>query len=132
MNHIKNSFITSTLFLHSKKLPFTCHLTSDAFFEKWNRKETFTDVFERAFHLDDQKITFCYIDGDHSFEQTKRDFENVNSKLNRNGFVLIDDSANHFKYGSAKFVKEILKNPDFKVIHTNPNYLFQKISQILY
>ncbi len=126
MNHIKNSFITSTQFLHSKKLPFTCHLTSDVFFEKWNKNEEFNDVFNRAFVIKD-KISFCYIDGDHSFEQTKKDFENVDSKLNLNGFVLIDDSSKNMKFGSAKFIKEILKNPNYRYIDSNPNYLFQKI-----
>jgi hypothetical protein len=126
MNYIKNAFVTTTRFLHPNRLPFSCHLTSDTFFEKWNAKEEFTDVFDRNFKLD-QSISFCYIDGDHSYEQTKKDFENVASKVLVNGFVLIDDSAKHFSYGSAKFVKEILKNPAFKVIDTNPNYLFQKI-----
>jgi len=126
MNYIKNSFVVSTQFLHPKKLPFTCHLTSDAFFEKWNANEEFTDVFDRSFYMSD-RISFCYIDGDHSYEQTKKDFENVASKLKINGFLLIDDSTKHLSYGSAKFVKEILRNSDFKLVDANPNYLFQKI-----
>jgi len=126
-DHIKNSFIASARLLHPKKLPFTCHTTSDDFFEKWDKKEALTDVFGRPFHIHNEKIAFCYIDGDHSLEQTRKDFENVSSKLLRNGFVLIDDSAKHLPYGSAKFVKEVLKNPDFKLVDANPNYLFQKI-----
>lgn len=126
MNYIKNSFIVSTQFLHPKKLPFTCHLTSDAFFEKWNNNEEFTDVFDRSFYMNDQ-ISFCYIDGDHSYDQTKKDFENVASKLKINGFILIDDSADHFSFGSTQFAKETFRNPNFKLIETNPNYLFQKI-----
>lgn len=127
MNHIKNSFIQSTKLLHPKNLPFTCHLDSDGFFEKWNKNEEITDVFGRSFIIKNN-ISFCYIDGNHSYEQTKRDFENVNSKLNINGFVLIDDSAKNLKFGSALFIKEILKNPNYKLIDYNPNYLVQKIS----
>lgn len=127
MEYIKIGFINAARFLHPEKLPFTVHMTSDAFFAKWNDNEEMKDVFERSFHMANEKISFCYIDGDHSFEQTKKDFENVSSKLNLNGFILIDDSAKYMRYGSAKFVKEILKNPNFKLIDANPNYLFQKI-----
>jgi hypothetical protein len=126
MDYIKNSFINAARLLHPKRLPYICHLDSDAFFKKWNDNEEFEDVFNRKFHISGA-ISFCYIDGDHSYAQTKKDFENVASKLKINGFLLLDDSAKHFSYGSAKFVKEILKNPDFKVVAVNPNYLFQKI-----
>jgi Methyltransferase domain len=126
MEYIKKSFIQSTQFLHADNLPFTCHLRSDDFFKNWNSNTEFTDVFGRSFKID-SKIAFAYIDGDHSYHQTKKDFENVNTKLLVNGFVLIDDSARNMKFGSAKFIKELLKNPNYKCIDYNPNYLFQKI-----
>ncbi|NHM00504.1 class I SAM-dependent methyltransferase [Flavobacterium difficile] len=125
--YIKNAFITSTLFLHAKNLPHTCHLTSDLFFDKWQHNEVFTDVFDRDFKIN-ERIAFAYIDGDHSYEQTKKDFENVASRLMVNGYVLIDDSAKNMTFGSAKFIKEIQKNKDFKLIDSNPNFLFQKIN----
>ena len=74
-----------------------------------------------------EKIAFAYIDGDHSYEQTKKDFENVDAKLLKNGFVLIDDSAKKMRFGSAQFIKEIFKRSDYKLIDANPNYLFKKI-----
>lgn len=125
MTYIKNAFINAALLLHPEKLPFTAHLKSDALFEKWDRNEEFVDVFGRNFSMPN-KIAFCYIDGDHSYEQTKKDFENVDSKLQPKGFILIDDSAKNLNFGSANFVKEIMKNPNFRLIDTNPNYLFQK------
>lgn len=127
MEHIKNSFISSTKFLHADSLPFSCHLKSDLFFEKWNKNEKFTDVFNRDFTIN-QRISFAYIDGDHSYEQTKKDFENVDSKLLPNAYVLIDDTAKYMNFGSVKYVKEILKNKNYKLIDSNPNYLFQKIN----
>lgn len=126
MNYIKEAFINSTKFLNYKNLPYTCHLSSNDFFNQWNNNIEFTDVFQRNFKLN-QKIAFAYIDGDHSFEQTKKDFENVDSKLLIGGYILIDDSADYLNFGSAKFAKEILKNPNYKLIDKNPNYLFQKI-----
>jgi hypothetical protein len=126
MEHIKKSFIRSTQFLHPDTLPYTCHCTSDVFFEKWNENESFEDVFHRKISLD-KPISFCYIDGDHSYEQTKKDFENIDSKLLVDGFVLIDDSAKGMNFGSAKFIKDLLKKKNYKFIDSNPNYLFQKI-----
>jgi len=126
MNYIKNSFINATTFLNPKHLPFICHSTSDSFFNNWNTKKKFTDVFNRDFNLN-SKIAFCYIDGDHSYNQTKMDFNNVNQKLLIGGYVLIDDSAKGSHFGSAKFISEILKNPQFIKIYSNPNYLFKKV-----
>jgi dimeric dUTPase (all-alpha-NTP-PPase superfamily) len=81
MEHIKKSFISSTQFLHHDTLPFTCHLTYDDFFEKWNKKEAFFDVFNRSFELK-EKLSFCYIDGDHSYVQTKKDYKFIDSNPN--------------------------------------------------
>lgn len=124
--YIKNAYINATKLLSTSSLPHTCHLTSDEFFEKWESKETLTDVFDRAFILE-EKIAFCYIDGDHSFEQTKRDFENVSKHLLKGGYVLIDDSAKHLNFGSARYINEIRKNDHFKIVESNPNFLIQKI-----
>jgi hypothetical protein len=130
MQYIKNAFITSTSLLHSKNLPYTCHLTSDVFFKRWNNNEVFKDVFDRNFKIN-QDIAFAYIDGNHSYEQTKKDFDNIAPKLLLNGYVLIDDSAKNMPFGSAKFIKEILQNKAFKLIDSNPNFLFQKINNAL-
>lgn len=124
--YLKNAFVNAANLLHPNAKPYTCHLTSDAFFEKWNAANEFTDVFDRTFSVQ-QEISFSYIDGDHSYEQTKRDFENVDSKLKVNGFILLDDSANHLNFGSSDFIKEIKNNPKYKIIDNNPNYLIQKI-----
>ncbi|WP_366512821.1 class I SAM-dependent methyltransferase [Kordia sp.] len=72
-------------------------------------------------------MSFAYIDGDHSYEQTKKDFENVDSKLKVNGFILLDDSADHLNFGSSDFIKDIKKNDNYKIIDSNPNYLIQKV-----
>lgn len=124
--YIKNAFINAVKLLHPQSKPYTCHLTSDNFFENWKTNNKFIDVFDRTFSIN-KKISFSYIDGDHSYEQTKKDFENVDSKLNLNGFVLIDDSADHLNFGSSEFIKEIKGNSRYRFVAKNPNYLFQKI-----
>lgn len=126
MEYIKSAFIKATQLLHPQRLPYTCHLRSNDLFKKWNLNENLTDVFGRQLTIQ-ENIAFAYIDGDHSYEQTKSDFENVDSKLLVNGFILIDDSGIKMPFGSAKFAKEIRKNKSYKLIDSNPNHLFQKI-----
>lgn len=126
-NYIKNAFINATKLFHSDRLPFTCHLKSDDFFERWNENKSLQDVFGRSFNPKGG-IAFSYIDGDHSYKQTKRDFENISEKLQIGGYILFDDSAKHLKYGSAKFIQEIKKNPKFKIVDSNPNFLVKKIA----
>lgn len=127
VDYLKNAFVNAANLLHPERKPYTCHLPSDTFFEYWNANKEFTDVFQRTFCIEDE-ISFCYIDGDHSYAQTKKDFENVASKLKVNGFILIDDSAKYMHFGSAKFIKEIEANPNYKIIDNNPNYLIQKVT----
>ncbi|AXG69196.1 methyltransferase domain protein [Kordia sp. SMS9] len=128
VSYIKQAFVNAASLLHPNKKPHTCHLTSDAFFEQWNANNEFTDVFDRTFSIQ-QEISFGYIDGDHSYEQTKKDFENVASKLKVNGFILLDDSAKHLHFGSSDFIQEIQQHDAFKIIAHNPNYLLQKVKE---
>jgi hypothetical protein len=126
MNYIKEAFINTTKFLNPNSLPYICHLNSNDFFMRWGNKESLTDVFGRKFSIT-KKISFAYIDGDHSYNQTKKDFFNVSQNLMVNGYILIDDSADNLSFGSAKFISVIKQNPNFKIVDKNPNYLIQKI-----
>lgn len=126
MNYIKNAYINSIQLLHPEMKPYACHLDSDTFFDKWENNAALIDVFNRTFKIN-KKIAFCYIDGDHSLEQTKKDFYNVSKNILKGGFILIDDSADYLNFGSAKFIKEIKQNNDYKIILKNPNYLIQKL-----
>jgi len=126
VTYIQNAFVNAATLLHPNAKPHTCHSPSDAFFNTWNTTNEFTDVFDRTFSIQ-QEISFAYIDGDHSYEQTKKDFENVDSKLKVNGFILLDDSADHLNFGSSDFIKDIKKNDNYKIIDSNPNYLIQKV-----
>ncbi|WP_435354588.1 class I SAM-dependent methyltransferase [Emticicia sp. SJ17W-69] len=125
MRHIKNSFINSTLLLSKDNLPNTCHLSSFDFFEKWLNNETIEDVFGRDAALGGS-ISFAYVDGNHAFEFVKKEFEYIDQFLIPKGFILFDDSRVDSKFGSAKFMKEMLQNVDYKLVMKNPNFLFQK------
>lgn len=125
--YIKTAFINAAQLLHPNTKPFTCHMPSDAFFENWNTKNEFTDVFDRTFSIQDT-ISFSYIDGDHSYEQAKKDFENVAKKLKVNGFILLDDSADYLNFGNKNLIEDIKNDHRFTIIDRNPNYLIQKVN----
>jgi hypothetical protein len=126
MNYIKNAYVNSITLFNKNKLPHTFQLTSDAFFEHYSKNDEITDVFNRPFKLGGQ-ISFCYIDGDHSYEIAKRDFENTDKYLKINGYILLDDSWDSSNYGSSKLMDDIKKNSSYRIVDKNPNYLIQKI-----
>ena len=48
------------------------------------------DLF--ANHLVDQPLAFTFIDGDHCYDQAKRDFENAVALTVDNGYILLHDT----------------------------------------
>ncbi len=124
--YLKNAFINTIKFLNPTRLPYSFHLTSNLFFEKWMNGETETTVFDSTVKLGG-KISFAYIDGDHSLEGALNDFQNVVNHLVKGGYILLDDSADHLNFGSAKMMSDIKNDKRFKVVAKNPNYLIQKI-----
>lgn len=123
--YMQDAFIRATQFLHSDRLPHSIHCTSDVFFRHWKKNESVTDVFGRTVTTGG-KISFAYIDGDHSYEAARTDFENCAAQLLPGGFILLDDSASSDAFGSAKLANELRTHPDFEVVFTNPNYLLRK------
>jgi len=123
--YIKQSYIHACQLLHPDNLPYAYHLSSDAFFHNINNNIKVPDVFNREANFP-KKLSFCYIDGNHSYDQTKRDFENVTKLTVKGGFILLDDTANNLNFGSAKFAKELKSNDEFKIISKKQNYLIQK------
>lgn len=126
MHYIKQSFINSTKFLSKDNMPHSFHLTSDDFFVKWENEETLKDLFGRDIKLGG-KISFAYIDGDHSYKAARNDFENTAKNLLSGGFIFMDDTADYFTYGSKEYMQELKKKTDFEIVLSNPNYLLRKI-----
>ncbi len=125
MNYVVESFKNSVQLLNPQNLPFSFRVTSNDFFTNWNHRAIETDVFGREKQLGGT-ISFAYIDGDHSYDQAKKDFDNVNNLLVKGGYILLDDSGNGMPFGSAIMMKEIKNNPDYEVVMVNPNYLLRK------
>lgn len=92
------------------------------------KNQTVSDVFGRDINLGG-KISFCYIDGNHTYEFAKRDFDNVDKYLELGGFVLFDDSSDLDPFGLTRLMKEIVRNRDYELVMKNPNYLFKKVAQ---
>lgn len=125
---IKDSFHRNTTAFSRHDLPHTIETTSDQFFNLWSNKALTTDVYNRPAQLGGP-IAFAYIDGDHSHDQSKRDFENVHRHLLPGGFILFDDSADGTPWEVCTLVKEIQHtNPNYHLIGKYGNYLFQKLN----
>jgi methyltransferase family protein len=126
-DHIVGSFRRNVELFSADRLPHHIATTSDEFFEQWRAEATVRDFFDRSVRLGGP-ISFAYIDGDHSYEQTMRDFENVDRHLVCGGFVLFDDSEDGGHWGSSAAAKTAAGRGDYLLVGKNPNYLIQKKS----
>lgn len=126
MEYIRLGFMDSVSLFSKSNLPYTFQMTSDEFFKQIGEKASLTDVFGRNM-VPDKGISFCYIDGNHTYDFVKRDFENADQHLILHGMILFDDSMDGDQFGSAHFMKEIRKNQAYKIVAKNPNYLIQKM-----
>lgn len=123
---VKESYIRNVEFFSNTNKPFTIELYSDDFFSTWNQNKKMKDIFGQEKQLGGN-ISFCYIDGNHTYDFVKRDFENTNKFLDIGGFILFDDSDDSNPFGLSKLMKEISKMEQYRLIMKNPNYLFKKI-----
>lgn len=96
-------------------------------------KTTSEEAYYNFFILQDIKIDFLFIDGDHSYEGVKKDFELYSKLLTEHGVIVIHDTdlnyeknliisedakKDHYGFdGPAKFVKELEKNTDWNLIN---------------
>ena len=123
-SYVKETFMRNINFF-SPNRPHPIELFSDEFFEKWKTQKKVVDVFNQSITLGGN-ISFSYIDGNHTYEFAKRDFENVNQHLVPGGFILFDDSSDTASFGLSKLMREIKQRSDYSLVMKNPNYLFQK------
>jgi hypothetical protein len=123
---VRESFIRNLKMFSGKMLPHTIEMVSDDFFGAWAAGRRTADVFDRQVQLGGA-ISFCYIDGNHSYEFARRDFENTHRFLEVGGFVLFDDSADGSTWEVCRVVEEIKSRGDYRLVVKNPNYLFQRV-----
>ncbi len=124
---VRSNYIRNIQFFSRRDLPWTIELLSDEFFAAWDRRDAVRDVLERPIKLGGT-FSFCYIDGAHTYEQARRDFENCDKHLTDGGFILFDDSADGTPWEVCQVVQEIAEQrDDYELVMKNPNYLFRKI-----
>lgn len=122
---VKGTFLRNVRMFSRDDLPYTIEMLSNEFFDVWRRSADVIDVFGRSLRLAGP-VSFCYIDGDHSYEQARQDFENCHEFLEPGGFILFDDSADGSDWEVCKVVEEVAASGLYDLVIKNPNYLFQK------
>lgn len=95
------------------------------------------ETSERAFYdyfvRQDIKIDYLHIDGDHSYEGVKKDFELYSTIMSENGIITIHDTDQKYQDtfiiaeeakkdfvtfdGPAKFIKELEKNTEWNLVN---------------
>jgi hypothetical protein len=125
-DHVKDSFLRNVGLFSRGDLPHTIEVFSDGFFEAWRGGREEADVFGRPAKLGGP-VSFVYIDGNHTYDYAKRDFEHADEFLERGGFILFDDSADGSGWEVCEVVKEVAASGRYEVVIKNPNYLFRKL-----
>jgi hypothetical protein len=124
-NFVRESYLRNIRLFSADDLPFTVEAYSDEFFAAWNEKKETCDVLGRPLTLGGP-ISFCYIDGDHTYEGVKKDFLHCDRFLENGGFLLFDDSAVQ-TFGVRHLMPEVAAMSSYNLVRTNPHHLFQKI-----
>jgi Methyltransferase domain/Domain of unknown function (DUF4159) len=89
----------------------------------WSEKRI--DFFGNAVKLGGP-IAFAYIDGSHTYEQSTKDFQNVDRYLEPGGFIVFDDSEDYHNWGSTRTAQEAAMLARYEVVAKNPNYCLRK------
>lgn len=124
-NFVRETYLRNVRTFSGSDLPFTMEMSSDDFFTAWSRNARGSDIFGRAMELGGP-LSFCYIDGNHTYPFAKRDFENCDRFLMSRGFILFDDSANFSPFELGKVIEEVKLTDRYEIVIKNPNYLFRK------
>ncbi len=122
---VRETYRRNVEFFSREQLPHTVELLSDEFFAAWEQRAPVVDLFGRSVRLGGP-VSFCYVDGNHTFEFARRDFLNVDRYLAPGGYILFDDSADGSPWGVTRVIDEIKRRADYRIVAANPNYLVQK------
>jgi hypothetical protein len=121
---VRDSYIRNIRMFSPDDLPFTFEMVADELFDAWKSRRQSADVLGRTLDLGGP-ISFCYIDGNHTYEYAKRDFFNCDMFLETGGFILFDDSTLG-EFSLHKLMPEIMALSRYRLVATNPYHLFQK------
>jgi hypothetical protein len=96
-------------------------------------KSTSVEAYYNFFVRQDIKIDFLFIDGDHSYEGVKKDFELYSKILSDSGVIVLHDTDSNFEEtllvsedskkdhhsfdGPSKLVEELQQSPEWNLIN---------------
>jgi len=123
---------------------FTDWTDENSFLRNYYSPQIILDTSERAYYdyfvRQDIKIDYLHIDGDHSYEGVKRDFELYSNLMSDNGIITIhdtdqnyhntflvpDNQREHFDSfdGPAKFIKELENNTAWNLVNLKNFIMF--------
>ena len=124
---------------------FTDWTDEDSFLRKHFAPQVILETSEKAFYdyfiRQDIKIDYLHIDGEHSYEGVKKDFELYSSIMSENGIITIHDTDElyHSTFvvtenskkdfvpfnGPAKFVKELENNLNWNLVNLKNFCIFE-------
>jgi hypothetical protein len=122
---VKESFKRNVKTFSRNNMPSAIEMYSDEFFGAWGKSQDCIDIFGKKVKLGGP-IGFCFIDGNHSYDFVRRDFENTDRFLAKGGFILFDDSSDGSGWDVCKVIKEVCREKNYELIMKNPNYFFKK------
>ena len=116
---------------------FTDWTDENSFLRQHFSPQVILETSERAFYdyfvRQDIKIDYLHIDGDHSYEGVKKDFELYSTIMSENGIITIHDTDQNYHNtflvpdnqkenfdtfdGPAKFIKELENNIDWDLVN---------------
>ena len=125
---------------------FTDWTEDNSFLRKHFGPQLILETSERAFYdyfvRQDIKIDYLHIDGDHSYEGVKKDFDLYSTIMSENGiitihdtdqtyhntFIVTEDAKKDFQPfdGPAKFVKELENNTEWNLVNLKNFRIFDK------
>ena len=125
---------------------FTDWTEDNSFLRQHFQPQVILDTSEKAFYdyfvRQDIKIDYLHIDGDHSYEGVKKDFELYSSIMSENGIITIHDIDQNYHDtfvvtenakkdfvpfdGPAKYIKDLEKNSDWNLVNLKNYRMFDK------
>jgi hypothetical protein len=126
---------------------FTDWTDENSFLRKHFSPQIILETSERAFYdyfiRQDIKIDYLHIDGDHSYEGVKKDFELYSTIMSENGIITIHDTDQTYYDtflvpdnqkenfdsfdGPAKFIKDLENNTDWNLVNLKNFRMFTSL-----
>ena len=126
---------------------FTDWTDENSFLRQHFAPQIILETSERAYYdyfiRQDIKIDYLHIDGDHSYDGVKKDFELYSQIMSENGIITIHDTDQTYHNtflvtenakkdfatfdGPAKFIKELQKNTEWNLVNLKNFRMFDSL-----